>query len=218
MSIKKKLSLGIATGALSLSLIGGGAYAAFNDVEEFQNTFAAGTLDLELGEENLVNLNISNLKPGDYFTRTLTLDNNGSLDINQIFVKANKLAGWTDLDEIDLETKIGAGAGSNTEDEFLSQFQVDIAPSGGGAPIVSTTLNNVVAALSPAEITGTNASTVGLATGGGAAYDITVTFVEDPTTFPGSRLHEQNKYQGEQTNLEFVFEATQMPGEERSND
>ena len=33
MSIKKKLAMGIATGALAVSMIGGGTYAYFNDVE-----------------------------------------------------------------------------------------------------------------------------------------------------------------------------------------
>ena len=33
MSLKKKLGLGIATAALGMSLVGGGTYAYFNDVE-----------------------------------------------------------------------------------------------------------------------------------------------------------------------------------------
>ena len=33
MSIKTKLAMGIATGALAVSMIGGGTYAYFNDVE-----------------------------------------------------------------------------------------------------------------------------------------------------------------------------------------
>ena len=31
MSIKKKLAMGVMTGALGLTLVGGGTYAAFND-------------------------------------------------------------------------------------------------------------------------------------------------------------------------------------------
>ena len=38
MSIKKKLAMGIATGALAVSMIGGGTYAYFNDVETCKNT------------------------------------------------------------------------------------------------------------------------------------------------------------------------------------
>ena len=33
MSIKKKLAMSIATGALAVSMIGGGTYAYFNDAE-----------------------------------------------------------------------------------------------------------------------------------------------------------------------------------------
>ena len=33
MSIKKKLAMGIATGALAVSMIGGGTYAYFSDSE-----------------------------------------------------------------------------------------------------------------------------------------------------------------------------------------
>ena len=48
MSLKKKLAMGIATGALAVSMIGGGTYAYFNDVEVNNSTFAAGTLDINV--------------------------------------------------------------------------------------------------------------------------------------------------------------------------
>lgn len=93
MSIKKKMGTGILAGALGLSLVGGGTWAAFNDVEAVDNTFAAGTLDLVTNEEAL--FNVSNLKPGDYFTKTLELTNNGSLDINEILL-GSEVSGWAD--------------------------------------------------------------------------------------------------------------------------
>ena len=52
MSIKKKLAMGIATGALAVSMIGGGTYAYFNDVEANNSNFAAGTLDINVGGNN----------------------------------------------------------------------------------------------------------------------------------------------------------------------
>lgn len=215
MSIKKKMGLGILAGALGVSLIGGGTWAAFNDVEKTDNKFYAGTLDLVVGEGTTFDFNISNLKPGDHFTKQLVLNNNGSLDINQILVHANKLSGWSDKDEIGLNTKIGPGSAVNNEDEFLGQFNVDITKSDGTS-VYTGSLANLVNA--PAdELTDTDASTVGLATGGTETFTIKVTFVEDGTLFPNSRLHVQNKYQGEKSNLQFVFEATQMPGEDRSN-
>lgn len=218
MSIKKKMGAGILAGALGVSLVGGGIWAAFNDVEKVDNKFYAGTLDLVVGEDTTFDFNISNLKPGDHFTKQLVLMNNGSLDINQILVHANKIAenGWTDKDEISLNTKIGANAGVNTEDEFLGQFNIVITKSSTGMEVFNGTLANLVNA--PAdELTGTDVNTVGLAAGGTETFNVTVTFVEDPATFPNSRLQVQNKFQGEKSNLQFVFEATQMPGENRSN-
>lgn len=218
MGFKKKMGMGIMAGALGVSLIGGGTWAAFNDVHEINNSITAGTLDLVIGEATTLDFQISNLKPGDYFTKQLVLANGGSLDINQVFVHATKKEGWTDKDILDLNTRIGAGAGSNTENEFLSQFNISIQDQGGNA-VYSGSLADLVAGTAVTEITGTNDETVGIPAGTTEKiYDVTVTFVEDSTTFAGSRLHVQNKYQGEESNLEFVFEATQMHGEDRSND
>ncbi|SNX70354.1 camelysin [Bacillus oleivorans] len=222
MSLKKKMSMGILSGALGVSLIGGGTWAAFNDVEVVNNTLAAGTLDLVVGENTTMNFTLSNLKPGDYFNKSLVLTNGGSLDINQILVHANKLAGWTDKDVLDLNTEIGANSGNNSEDDFLSQFKVTITKlavdPANNVDVFDGTLADLVAGISVDELTDTDATTVGLASGAQQIYNVYVEFVEDSTTFPGSRLHVQNKYQDEMSNLEFVFEATQMPGEDRSND
>jgi spore coat-associated protein N len=215
MSIKKKMGMGILAGALGVSLIGGGTWAAFNDVETTSNNFYAGTLDLQVGAATTFNFNISNLKPGDYFTKQLVLSNGGSLNINDILVHANKLSGFTNKDEIGLETKIGTNAGLNTEDDFLSQFNVVIKKSNNTVVYNGSLANLVNAPVD--ELTGTDANIIGLAAGATETFDITVTFVKDNTLFPNSRLHQQNKYQGEQSNLQFVFEATQMPGEDRSN-
>lgn len=214
--------MGILSGALGVSLIGGGTWAAFNDVEVVNNTLAAGTLDLVVGENTTMNFTLSNLKPGDYFNKSLVLTNGGSLDINQILVHANKLAGWTDKDVLDLNTEIGANSGNNSEDDFLSQFKVTITKlavdPANNVDVFDGTLADLVAGISVDELTDTDATTVGLASGAQQIYNVYVEFVEDSTTFPGSRLHVQNKYQDEMSNLEFVFEATQMPGEDRSND
>lgn len=214
MSLKKKLGMAIMTGALGVGLIGGGTWAAFNDVETINNTFAAGTLDLEIGDNSSIEMSISNLKPGDYFTRDLVLENNGSLHINQIFVRGSTVSGvWEDKDVLDLNTRIVAGAGDNSEQDFLAQFAVEVTPDGG-TPIAIGTLADLASGVE-AEITGTSILVPGLPVGGSLAYEIKVTFVEDPARFTDSRLHVQNKYQGEQSKLNFIFEATQMPGSPR---
>ena len=85
MNIKKKLAMGIVTGAMAVSLIGGGTYAYFNDVETTNNTFTAGTLDLSLNPTTIID--VANIKPGDKMNREFQLINSGSLDIKSVFLK-----------------------------------------------------------------------------------------------------------------------------------
>lgn len=84
MSIKAKLAMGIATGALAVSMIGGGTYAYFNDTETTTNTFAAGTLDLRVNPTTIIS--VDNLKPGDKMNRTFDLINDGTLDISKVLI------------------------------------------------------------------------------------------------------------------------------------
>ncbi|QHS24361.1 hypothetical protein GWK91_16405 [Virgibacillus sp. MSP4-1] len=210
MSMKKKMGTSILAGALGLSLIGGGTWAAFNDVEDTQNTLANGVLDLEFGEENTVGFELRNLKPGDHFTKTLHLvhGDTATLDINQILVTTNSLGTWEDKNVLGLED------GSNTEKDFLSQFEVRIEKDG--SHVWTTTLDNLVEA-GPRDITLTDNETVGMAIEDSVKYDFTVTFKDNDDRLGDSRYFEQNKYQGEEASFEMVFEATQMPGEERFN-
>ncbi|MGN7408088.1 TasA family protein [Sporosarcina sp. SAFN-010] len=97
MGIKAKLGMGVATGVLAISMIGGGTYAYFNDVETSTNTFAAGTLDLTLNPVEIIK--VDNIKPGDWMNRTFKLENTGSLDISKIFLTTDyteSVAGFGD--------------------------------------------------------------------------------------------------------------------------
>jgi len=91
MSIKKKLAMGIATGALAVSMIGGGTYAYFNDVEVNKSTFAAGTLDINVAGNDANNaiIDVGNLKPGDHMIRTFNLNNTGSLDVSKVLLTSD---------------------------------------------------------------------------------------------------------------------------------
>lgn len=82
MSIKKKLGMGILSAALGISLIGGGTFAYFSDTAVQTNTFASGTIDLDVAPEVIVDL--ENLKPGDWMKRSFELQNNGSLPIKYV--------------------------------------------------------------------------------------------------------------------------------------
>lgn len=96
MSLKKKLGMGIASAVLGISLVGGGTFAYFNDVETMNNTFAAGTLDLELNKSTIIDVN--NLKPGDWMNRTFKLKNKGSLDISKVLIETDYTVEGTDED------------------------------------------------------------------------------------------------------------------------
>lgn len=64
---------------LGISLVGGGTFAYFSDTATQTNTFASGTIVLDV--DPVVQVPMENLKPGDWMPRTFELQNNGSLDI-----------------------------------------------------------------------------------------------------------------------------------------
>lgn len=89
MSIKAKLAMGIATGALAVSMIGGGTYAYFNDVEVNNSVFAAGTLDINVtvdGQPDKAIINVADIKPGDTMERKFNINNIGSLDVSKVLL------------------------------------------------------------------------------------------------------------------------------------
>ncbi|MED4016573.1 TasA family protein [Sutcliffiella cohnii] len=82
MSLKKKLGLGVASAALGLALIGGGTYAYFSDTAVQANTFASGTIVLDV--DPTIQVPMDNIKPGDWMPRSFELQNNGSLDMKYV--------------------------------------------------------------------------------------------------------------------------------------
>ncbi|OLO38833.1 hypothetical protein BTR23_11280 [Alkalihalophilus pseudofirmus] len=89
MSVKKKIGVGVLTGMLGLSLVGGGTWAAFNDTATINNHFAAGTLDLEVGKNHpshTLNFDLANMKPGDNVQRIFKLNNAGSIAIMEVLL------------------------------------------------------------------------------------------------------------------------------------
>ncbi|MFW6436950.1 MAG: TasA family protein [Halococcoides sp.] len=76
--------VGIAAIGLAAALAGAGTMALFSDTEQIEdNRVSAGTLDLAVdgnnGQSTTV-LNVSNAKPGDSGTETITLSNEGTID------------------------------------------------------------------------------------------------------------------------------------------
>jgi predicted ribosomally synthesized peptide with SipW-like signal peptide len=82
MNLKKKIGMAMASTALGAMLLGAGTYAIFTDsVSNTQNTFTAGTVDLNLNAESQFTGTINNLAPGDSGQQTFDLVNNGSLEL-----------------------------------------------------------------------------------------------------------------------------------------
>ncbi|GAM15443.1 TasA family protein [Mesobacillus selenatarsenatis] len=142
MSLKKKITMGALSATLGLSLVAGGTWAAFNDVETVSAGMEAGTLKLDLKkyENKPFNFQISDLKPGDKMTRNIKLVNSGTLAIRDVlmsiesvqfadYVPAEGEAGYEDDDTW----------GDNNVVQYLNQFRVTVMQVGaeggsGGFP------------------------------------------------------------------------------------
>jgi spore coat-associated protein N len=133
--MKKKLTMGAMSAALGLSLVAGGTWAAFNDIEEVTASFAAGTLNLTLadlvGDANNNTFKVSNLKPGDKMTRTIVLKNDGSLAMKDVLLSID---GITFTDYVPTSGQSGFGDtdtyGTNSALDYLSQFKVKVVNVG----------------------------------------------------------------------------------------
>jgi len=138
MSLKAKLTMGILSAAAGISLISGGTYASFTDVEQAQASYAAGTLNLELKNvtgktigTDLFSSTLGNLKPGDSVEKTFALVNSGTLSIRDVFLKAT----YSEEDYVD-----GADPASavyekidekhkirNSADDFADQITIEVS-------------------------------------------------------------------------------------------
>ncbi|MER2049244.1 MAG: CalY family protein [Solibacillus sp.] len=203
MSIKKKLAMGIATGALAVSMIGGGTYAYFSDTETSTNTFKAGTLDLALSPTEIIN--VDNIKPGDWMNRSFTLKNDGSLDIAKVLLV-------TDYEVTDAN-------GNNVED-FAKHIRVNFMWNPD-KDITGpwTSMDNVIYKTTLADLKGMTPDAVankvfmpfeergGLKAGGSDTLGVQFEFVENNA--------DQNKFQGDSLKLTWKFEAKQGNGVEK---
>lgn len=194
MNLKAKLGSGIIAGVLGLSLIGGGTYAYFSDQVTTHNTFAAGTLDLSVEPEVVVE--VENMKPGDSVIRDFELQNNGTLNIQTVSLDTN----YTVID----------AAGDNTED-FGEHIQVSFLYNASqmNEVVYETTLAKLKD-MKPEAITDKVFDEV-LKNGGlevGESHDLVVVF-----EFVDNG-EDQNEFQGDQLELEWTFIAEQTAGED----
>ncbi|UJL45657.1 SipW-dependent-type signal peptide-containing protein [Virgibacillus sp. NKC19-16] len=192
MGIKKKLGLGLATAALGISLVGGGTFAYFSDTAESENTFAAGTLDLSVDPEVIINM--ENLRPGDYEFRTFYLENNGSLDISEVLLN-------TSYEVVDAEGDNTSDFGEHIRVNFLENYD-KAEESQYNDIIYSTTLAELQDMAPDAvakNVLGFENEQSGLAAGTNDTMYVEFEFVENGEN--------QNQFQGDELTLNWSFEA-----------
>jgi len=187
MGIKSKLGIGIISAATGLALLSGGTYAYFNDSEETANTFAAGTIDLDIEPTKIIDLD--NLKPGDTISRTFELQNKGSIDIGRILLET--------------EYTVDDAEGDNTED-FGDHIQVEFLYN-------VDQVNEVIYEATLAELEGMTPEAVsekvflhiigedGLAAGTNDKFLVKFEFIDNE--------EDQNEFQGDVLSLKWTFNA-----------
>jgi spore coat-associated protein N len=204
MSIKKKLGLGIASAALGLSLIGGGTFAYFNDVETSNNSFAAGTLNLTLQPTQM--FKIQNMKPGDRMFKRFNLKNDGSLNIKNVLLD-------TDYQVHDANNNNSIDLGSKIEVTFLEYEGVwdeskplDQWDDQSGIKIVAKKTLAELKDMNDADLAQlANLLPEGSLKPGKDVYlTVQLQFVDDNTV--------QNQFQGDSLDLGWTFTANQEAG------
>ncbi|QUW21201.1 cell division protein FtsN [Sporosarcina sp. Marseille-Q4063] len=197
MSLKKKLAMSIATGALAVSMIGGGTYAYFNDVEVNKSSFAAGTLDINIKGNDAYNaiIDVGNLKPGDHMIRQFKINNTGSLDVSQVLLTS--------------AYAVGDAKGNNGDADFGDHIQVKFLVNNDKAsPVIfETTLKE----LSKTDVTDRNligaifgGERDGLKAKSSDTLTVMFEFIDNGQN--------QNVFQGDSLKLDWTFEAKQTAG------
>lgn len=192
MGIKSTLGMGLATAVLGFGLISGGTFAYFSDTAEANNTFAAGTLDLSVDPEVIIDVN--NLKPGGWEIRAFDIVNNGSLDITEVL--------------IDTSYEVVDAKGDNTDD-FGKHIRVNFLENsdkseetGYNDIIYSTTLYDLQQMTPDAvekKVIGFENEQSGLPAGTQDTMYVEFEFVDNE--------EDQNQFQGDQLKLNWAFEA-----------
>ncbi|KAF0820625.1 hypothetical protein KIS4809_0152 [Bacillus sp. ZZV12-4809] len=199
MSLKKKLGLGIASAALGISLVGGGTFAYFNDVEVNNSNFAAGTLDINVKGNDTANaiIDVKDIKPKDTMTRTFNLNNTGSLDVSKVILSTD----YTVTDNGN--NNDGRDLGEDIEVTFLwnndKVNEVIKKTTLANLKTYDATERDLLAWIFGAENSGLKAKTSDTLT-------VKFTFLDKG---------DQNIFQGDSLKLDWTFDAKQTNGESK---
>jgi spore coat-associated protein N len=188
MGVKLKLSLGIASLILGISLLGG-TFAFFTDTEVItENKIEAGTLGLTHDKVSSVIFNVTDMVPGTTSTHELSLINNGNINITKVLlgiIYSSREAGTTDnpiqtvtnrkelYDDIKIEITDHTGSITLSEKKSLAELGILTVPSINLGSIAKSGLLPIKIKLS----------------------------------YEGSNVN-QNHQMGDSVNITFTFEAT----------
>lgn len=199
MTLKKKLGMGIASAVLGAALVGGGTFAYFSDKEVSNNTFAAGTLDLSLNPQKVID--VDNLKPGDSVLREFKLANKGTLNIKEV--------------KLLTDYKITDAKGDNNGEDLAKHINVKFFWNWDkqAEPVYELTLDKLKNLKEAPDLVAQNvfspewAEKGGLLAGDEDTLWVQLEFVENK--------EDQNKFQGDGVQLDWTFNATQEDGTEK---
>ena len=210
MSIKKTLGMGIATAVLGMGLIGGGTFAYFSDTAEASSTFAAGTLDLAVDPEVIID--VDDLSPGNWMIRAFDLENNGSLDITEVLLSTSYEVEDAEGDNTDdfgkhikvlfLENADKTGNGWVIGDYNDVISETTLYDLQNMTPDAVENLNHWIT-----ELLGLGGEDSGLKAGTSDQMYVAFEFVDNE--------EDQNEFQGDALELTWTFTAHQTPGESR---
>lgn len=125
---KKNKSTKIAAGALALALLSAGGiatYAGFTDEANSAITVTAGTIDLQLGSAKTYPIDLGTMKPGDTVTKTITVNNKGTLPLTYTATTVGATSG--ELAAV-LNTNITSGATAVVTAKKLNAIAVPARP------------------------------------------------------------------------------------------
>ncbi|MDG5787701.1 TasA family protein [Evansella sp. AB-P1] len=227
MSIKKKLGMGIMSATLGLALIGGGTFAYFSDQAVQTNTFASGTIDLEV--DPTVQVPMENIKPGDWMPRSFELQNNGSLDIKYVDLNTEYtvrdedgdvvVPGLADAYAEQLYVQFLNNTTGDEDYEVLFEVSLydlaNLTPEDLATKIdIETVMTQpgviwlpIIGWVGPPQYEDIPEEVTGIAAGDTADFDVQFRFNDT-----GER---QNELQGLNLDLTWTFEGFQTDGEER---
>lgn len=187
-SIVKPLLAVVAVVALTAALIYGGLAAFTASTSNTGNSFASGTLSFTDNDSGSALFNISNLKPGDTMTRSIQVNNTGSLDAN---VTVSLATDGVLADALDVTVKKNNSSGDD---------------------IVSTTNAQSTKTWTYDELEGSPSQGDYSAWGAGDSKTYWIQYA-----FAGDGVNNDNDYQNKSATGSLTVNATSVAGDERAN-